>query len=94
MTTEVRNAPDRGRYELHVEGELAGVAEYRLEAGGVAVFPHTEIVPHLRGRGLGAVLVRAALDDVRATGRRVVPHCWYVARYIDEHPAYTDLVAG
>jgi hypothetical protein len=59
----------------------------------VVVFPHTEIARHLRGRGLAAELVQAALDDVEARGGRVVPACSYVAQFIDAHPDYSHLVA-
>lgn len=46
----------------------------------------------MRGQGLGAVLVQGALDDVRTTGRTVVPEYWYVAEFIDEHPEYQGLL--
>lgn len=92
MATEVRDNPQRSRYELLIDGEVVGVADYDGE-GDVLVFPHTEIEPARRGSGLGAELVRGALDDVRRRGRRVVPSCWYVAQFIDEHPEYADLRA-
>ena len=91
MATEVQHNSDRSRYELLVDGRLAGVADYHV-TGERIVFPHTEIDRSMRGRGLGATLVQAALDDVRPTGRTVVPHCWYVAEFIDEHPEYRDLL--
>jgi predicted GNAT family acetyltransferase len=90
--TEVRHAPERSRYELWLDGELVGIADYRID-GDRVVFPHTEIVRHLRGRGHGAELVRGALDDVRGTGRTVVPRCWYVADFLDANPGYADLRA-
>jgi predicted GNAT family acetyltransferase len=93
MGTEVKNNPARSRYELLVDGDLAGIADYHV-AGERVVFPHTEIDPGRRGQGLGAVLVRGALDDVRAAGRTVVPHCWYVAQFIRENPQYRELVAA
>ena len=89
---DVHHNPDRSRYELLMDGRLVGVADYQ-PAGDVLVFPHTEIEPPLRGRGLGAELVRGALDDVRRQGKAVDPQCWYVAQFIDEHPDYADLVA-
>jgi len=92
VTRSVRHNPDASRYELVENGTVVGVADYRLD-GNVATFPHTEIVAHRRGDGLGAELVRAALDDTRARGRRVVARCWYVAEFVDEHPEYTDLLA-
>ena len=80
------------RYELHVDGELVGVADY-TDRGDVIVIPHTEIEPSRRSQGLGAVLVRGTLDDIRPRGRKIVPSCWYVAQFIDEHPEYQELVA-
>jgi predicted GNAT family acetyltransferase len=92
MQRVVHNA-EQSRYELLDDDQLVGIADYRV-AGDTIVFPHTEIVRERRGHGLGAVLVQGALDDVRGSGRRVVPHCWYVAEFIDEHPEYADLTAA
>jgi hypothetical protein len=89
----VQHSADRSRYELYVDGELAGIADYRVADDGVVVFPHTEIDRARRGAGLGAELVRAALDDVRIQGGTVDARCWYVARFIDENPEYRDLLA-
>ncbi len=80
------------RYELIEDGRVVGMAEYRVE-GDVVVVPYTEVDPALRGNGLGAVLVQGTLDAIRENGHRVVPQCWYVARFIAEHPDYQDLVA-
>lgn len=92
MTTEIRNNPAQSRYELFVDGERVGIADYYPD-GDTLVFPHTEILAHRRGEGWGAALVRGALDDVRAAGKRVAPHCWYVAAFIDGHAEYRDLLA-
>ena len=93
MSTEVRRNEGQARYEIRVDGDLVGIADYQAE-GDVLVFPHTEIDAARRGRGLGAELVRHALDDTRRRGLKVVPACSYVARFIDEHPDYADLVAS
>lgn len=93
MEHEVRRNDAQSRYELLVDGELAGIADFHLQ-GTQAVLPHTEIDPRRRGQGLGAVLVQGALDDLRHAGRTVVPTCWYVAQYIEENPEYRDLLAA
>jgi predicted GNAT family acetyltransferase len=93
MGHEVRHDAARGRYEILVDGQVAGVADYWVD-GDRVVFPHTEVHPSHRGKGLAAELVRAALDDVRDQGRTVVPQCWYVARFLDDHPDYAELRAG
>jgi predicted GNAT family acetyltransferase len=92
MATAMRNNHEQCRYELAIDGEVIGIAEYRV-VGEVVVFPHTEIVRSRRGQGLAAQLVKYALDDVRATSRRVEPQCWYVADFIAEHPEYADLTS-
>ncbi len=92
MATEVVHEPHESRYAVVVDGEVKGYAHYRLRGDDEIVFPHTVIDPSSRGHGLGAELVRGALDDVRKGDRRVVPTCWYVAEFIDTHPEYADLV--
>ena len=92
MAAEVRHNESQRRYELHLDGTLVGIADYHV-TDDVIVIPHTEIERSRRGQGLGAELVRGTLDEIRTTGGKVVPQCWYVAQFIDEHPEYADLVA-
>lgn len=92
MHTRVTRNDTAGRYELFVDGERVAIADFTLR-GDVVVLPHTVVDPARRGEGLAAVLVAEALDDIRASGRTVVPSCWYVAEFIDSHPAYRDLLA-
>jgi len=80
------------RYELTVGDELAGFAEFRTTPDGI-VFTHTETLDAFKGIGVATHLARAVLDAARARGLRVVARCPFVAKYIDEHPEYQDLVA-
>jgi predicted GNAT family acetyltransferase len=89
----VADAPAAERYEITVDGALAGFAAYH-DRKGRRVFTHTEIDPAFEGQGLGSTLVRAALDDVRGRGMRVVPLCPFVRSWIASHEAYADLVAA
>lgn len=92
MQIDVVDAPDSSRYEARIGGELAGFAEYRRRPDAV-VITHTEVLPEFEGKGVGGVLVRGALDDIRAAGGQVVPVCPFTAAYIRKHPEYLDLVA-
>jgi predicted GNAT family acetyltransferase len=93
MSHEIRRNDERQRYELVEDGEVVGFADF-VDSGESVVLPHTVIDPAERGRGLGAVLVSAVLDDVRARGRTVVATCWYVREYMAEHPETADLRAS
>jgi predicted GNAT family acetyltransferase len=90
--TEVVDVPDEGRYELRLGGHLVGLAAYRRRNGRIA-FVHTEVDESCEGRGFGSRLAAAALDDARSKGLVVVPLCPFIARYIDRHPEYEELVA-
>jgi predicted GNAT family acetyltransferase len=86
----VRHNPAAHRYEAVVDGYLS-VCEYELD-GGRMVFTHTLVPSELRGRGIAEQLVRMALADARAAGRKVVPACSYVAKFIERHAEYQDLL--
>ena len=80
------------RFEARVDGELAAAAYYDT-ADDLIVFTHTEVDDAFEGHGVGSTLARAALDAVRADGRRkVVARCPFIKGWIDRHPAYQDLL--
>jgi predicted GNAT family acetyltransferase len=89
-TTQVRRNDEKSRYELTVDGELAGFAAY-ADNGEQRVFYHTEIAKAFGGRGLSTVLVTEALADVRATGKRAVAVCPLVAAFLRKHPEQADI---
>ncbi|GAA1282328.1 hypothetical protein GCM10009609_53640 [Pseudonocardia aurantiaca] len=89
----VFDVPEWGRFEIHVDGKLAGFAAYSI-APGTITFTHTEIDDAYGGRGLGGTLARAALDAARARGLAVVPRCPFIRRWIERHEDYQDLVAA
>ncbi len=91
-STVVADAPERSRYEISVDGALAGFALYKLAPDRIT-FVHTEIDDAYSGHGLGGQLARAALDDVRARGLAVRPDCPFIKGWIAKHPDYADLGA-
>ena len=88
---KIADNPEAARFEVRIDGRLAGFAQYQLR-GGTIVFPPTEIQPEFEGKGLGSVLARAALDGARDTGLTVVPECLFIRGYIESHPEYTELL--
>ena len=89
---EVVDVPDANRYELRLDERVIGLAAYRRRDGRIA-FTHTEVHESLEGRGFGSRLAAAALDDAGRQGLDVVPHCPFIARYIERHPEYAGLLA-
>ncbi|MEZ3161425.1 GNAT family N-acetyltransferase [Microbacterium sp. BWT-B31] len=83
--TVTRN-DDAGRYEIHVGDVLGGFSEFEIAPNGELIFPHTEVDPAFRGRGLSTALIAAAMNDVASRGERIVPLCPVVRRYVRENP--------
>lgn len=79
------------RYEVRVDGELAGFLQYRLRTKLIELV-HTEIDEEFEGRGLGSQLISFALNDARDRGLAVLPFCPFVNDYIRRHRQYVALV--
>jgi len=88
---EVIERPETGRFELDFTGGQA-FAVYR-NYGDRIVVTHTEVPPAFNGRGLGSQLAEGIFRIARASGRRVVPRCSFVADWARRHPDYGDVLA-
>jgi predicted GNAT family acetyltransferase len=82
---EIINNQTASRYEIRIEDELAGFADYTI-SGDTITFPHTQIFPQFGGRGLGSSLVEFALNDVASLGKFVAPVCPFVSKAIAKNP--------
>ncbi|GAA3577953.1 N-acetyltransferase [Nonomuraea rosea] len=91
MPIQIVDNSTENRFEALVDGKVAGFADYRLLPTKI-VFTHTEVLPAYEGQGLASKLVSHALQASADTGLRVVPLCPYVAKYIDRHPEFKELV--
>jgi uncharacterized protein len=90
MTIDIIHATEHSRFEATVEGHLC-VCQYRL-FGKTMMLSHTGVPQTLRGRGIAALLVRAALDHARSKGLKVRPDCSYAEAYMQRHPETLDLL--
>ncbi|MDO5501521.1 MAG: GNAT family N-acetyltransferase [Propionibacteriaceae bacterium] len=80
------------QYELLIDGVRAGYLDYEV-AGEMIVMHTTFVSEEFKGQGLGGAIVEAALQDVRANGRKVIARCPFVQAYLTKHPEYAELVA-
>jgi phosphoenolpyruvate-protein phosphotransferase len=60
--------------------------------GEHVILDYTFVPDELRGHGMAATLVRAALDEARQRRWKIVPRCSYVAGFIERNPEFADLV--
>lgn len=91
VSTVVQDNPDASRFEITVDGELAGFVDYR-RVGDEYALPHTRIFTAHEGHGLGGRLVQGTLETIRQRGGTVLPYCPFVPKVIRDNPEYLDLV--
>lgn len=88
MTDIVRNAPALNRFEIYHGDDIAGFGEY-LDHEQQRIFHHTEIGEKFGGKGLATRLIEDALAETSRAGRRIVPVCPFVKKFIDKHDDFT-----
>jgi predicted GNAT family acetyltransferase len=82
--SDVTHNQDLGRYEAHVDGELAQLVYER--DGDRIVMAHTLVPPAIEGRGVASALVARAVADAAEEQLTVVPACSYVASWLRRNP--------
>ena len=82
----VRLDAEHSRYLAERDGSAVGELHY-TDMGDAVDLDHTFIDPSLRGAGVGARLVEAALDGIaRNSGKPVIASCPFAAAVLRTHP--------
>ena len=81
----------KGCYRAVIEGHRAEMT-YSRAGAAMIIIDHTEVPDALRGRGVGEALVRRAVEDARAEGRRVLPLCPFAKARIARHTDWQDVL--
>jgi predicted GNAT family acetyltransferase len=89
---ELLDRTDPTRFELRRNGQVVGELTYRHLHPNRYALLHTEVLREYRGRGVGASLVRAALQEIRSRSGTVTAICSFVADFLDENEEFADIV--
>lgn len=81
----------KGRYVARLKGYEAELT-YPRAGDAKIVIDHTDVPDALRGRGVGQAMVRRAVEDARADGRRIFPLCPFAKAQIARHPEWHDVL--
>lgn len=89
----VEDNPPEHRFELPIEGSHEVAAAYYRADGDRIVLTHTIVPERFSGQGLGSKLAYGTFETIRASGRKAVLLCPFMAAYYARHPEYADIVA-
>ena len=80
-----------GAFLMEQEGRQIGELHYQ-RAGARIIVTHTEVAYDMREKGLGQLLIDAAVEWARAENLKIVPLCSYARRVLADSPKYSDVL--
>ena len=80
-----------GRWVASLDGHEAEMTYSRASAV-LVIIDHTGVPDALRGRGVGQVLVRRAVEDARREGFKILPLCPFAKGQFERHPEWRDVL--
>ncbi len=92
---ELKNDYDskNGVFYLEEGGEKMAEMTYVFAGETRFIIDHTEVFPAHEGKGLGKILVQAAVDFARKGNLKIVPLCPYARAVFSKNKDYSDVLA-
>lgn len=88
---DIRYEPENKRTAAYHEGRLVGECTYTQD-GTLWILDHTFVDESMRGRQLGAALLKELMQAAREAGVRVRPVCPFVQKEFERHHEYQELL--
>ncbi len=86
---EIINDKQGSRFVLDVDG-LEVYALYAEDKETIDLYS-TYTPPQLRGQGLAEKVVFAAFEYAKEKNLKVIPSCWYVRKFLDNHTEFQKI---
>ena len=95
MTSEFTHHPNgnMGEFVFERGGKRLAQLNYARRGQRVEIL-HTEVDPVLRGEGIGAKIVGAAVDWARQEKLHIVPLCPFAKAVFTRTPDYNDVLSN
>ena len=88
----IEETGSKGRYFIRLDtGEEAEMTFTKIGEHQI-IIDHTEVPDAFRGQGAGLRLVTKAVEDARASGKKIIPLCPFAAAQFRRHPEWADVL--
>ena len=82
----------QGRYLLPLPDSQPAQLTFVETGPDRIAIDYSFVPPKYRGRGVARKLIVKAVEDARAKGHKITPHCGYVAAEFRHHPQWADVL--
>ena len=91
MTIEHKPEGEIGSFiALDDKNEQAGELAYRMDGSDNMILDHTDVEDVYKGKGIGKLLVQAAVDHARKNGLKLRPLCTYAQLMFERNKDWAD----
>lgn len=87
------NNDRNGHFDAIDGGKTAGTLVYAWAGTTKLIIEHTEADPAYKGKGVGKILVYAAVEYAREHGVKILPLCPFAKALFDRTPAIGDVLS-
>lgn len=84
----------KARFFLEEDGKRMATLEYVFAGDDKFIIEHTEVDAELEGKGVGKLLVQAAVELAREKNLKIIPLCPYAHAQFKKNAAYKDVWFG
>lgn len=94
MGFEVKNeeGESKGAYYIEVEGNKVAEMTYSVAGTDRIIIDHTEVSDAFRGKGLGDMMVRKAVENARSRQISIVPLCPFARSVFNREEELRDVL--
>jgi uncharacterized protein len=82
----------KGSFYIEQDGERVGEMTYLRAGDKLIIIDHTEVSDKLRGTGSGKALVKAADENAREKGIKIIPLCPFANAIFRKMPEWRDVL--
>ena len=91
---ELQDHGSKGRYVLRSPGGAEAEMTFTKVGEHKIIIDHTEVPDVFRGQGAGLRLVTRAVEDARASQKKIIPLCPFAASQFRRHAEWADVLAS
>lgn len=92
MQVENEYNDKKGEFYILEHGKKIAVLEYVFAGLNKFIIDHTEVAINQEGKGLGKILVKAAVDFAKEGNYKILPLCPYAKSVFDKTPEYSEVL--
>jgi hypothetical protein len=94
MAMQVENEYNdkKGEFYILENNKKIALLEYVFAGPNKFIIEHTEVAVNQEGKGLGKMLVKAAVEFAKDNNYKIVPLCPYAKSVFDKTPEYAAVL--